>query len=319
MPATGAGKNDLTIYAGDVKVALFGGAGGVGASVAFNIALGGGGHEVVIVDNRPEMVTSHVMDLQQVLEQGAPGSVREGDEADLRDSDVVVLCASFAEGLVDSRLLFLERNAEIVRAAAKALGTGWGGVVLMVTNPVDPLVTLFQRVTGFDRRRVVGYTLNDSLRLRTGIALALGLEPGRVDAWVIGEHGDSSVPLFTRVSVDGEPVELSDAQRAAATGFTQGWFAKHKALDSGRSSTWTSGLGSARMVNAITGGAGERFPASIVLQGEYGIEGVSVSVPVTLGRAGVEEIHEWDISRHELAALHAAAEQVREAAARLDG
>jgi malate dehydrogenase len=299
-----------------VKVVLFGGAGGVGASTAFNIALGAGGHNVVIVDSRPEMVVSHVMDLQQVLEQGASGSVREGDESDLRDADVLVVCASFAEGPSDSRLLFLERNAAIVRSAAEALGEGWEGVVLMVTNPVDPLVTLFQRLTGLDRRRVVGYTLNDSLRLRTGIALALGIEPGRVDAWVIGEHGDSSVPLFTRVAVDGEPVELSDAQRSAATNFTQGWFAKHKALDSGRSSTWTSGLGTARMVRAI-GGGGARFPASIVLEGEYGIDGVSVSVPITLGRHGVEEIHEWDISDEERAALHAAAEAVREAAAGL--
>jgi malate dehydrogenase len=303
-----------------VKVALFGGAGGVGASAAFNLALGGGGHEVVIVDSRPEMVVSHVMDLQQVLEQGASGSVRAGDQADLRDSDIVVVCASFAEGPSDSRLLFLEHNAEIVRSAAEAIGPGWGGVVLMVTNPVDPLVTLFQRVTGLDRRRVVGYTLNDSLRLRTGIALALGIEPGRVDAWVIGEHGDSSVPLFTRVSVDGEPVQLTDDQRAATTEFTQGWFAKHKALDSGRSSTWTSGLGTARMVDAIANGrAGAGFPASIVLDGEYGIEGVSVSVPVTLGRGGVEEIHEWEISDDERAALHAAAEAVRAAAAGLVG
>jgi malate dehydrogenase len=308
----------LTIYAGRVKVALFGGAGGVGASTAFNLALGGGGHEVVIVDSRPEMVVSHVMDLQQVLEQGASGSVREGERADLGDSDIVVICASFAEGLVDSRLLFLERNAEIVRGAAEAIGPDWDGVVLMVTNPVDPLVTMFQHLTGFDRHRVVGYTLNDSLRLRTGIALALGVEPGRVDAWVIGEHGDSSVPLFTRVSVDGEPVELSTGQRTAATEFTQGWFAKHKALDSGRSSTWTSGLGAARMVGAIANGRGAHFPASIVLQGEYGIDGVSVSVPVTLGRGGAQEIHEWDLAEDERAALHAAAEAVRQAAADLN-
>jgi malate dehydrogenase len=305
-----AGKNDLTIYAEGVKVALFGGAGGVGGRP--RVTLGGrrGG---------PEMVVSHVMDLQQVLEQGAGGTVREGDESDLRDADVLVICASFAEGLSDSRMLFLERNADIVRGAAGQLGPDWGGVVLMVTNPVDPLVTLFQRITGLDRHRVMGYTLNDSLRLRTGIALALGVEPGRVDAWVVGEHGDSSVPLFTRVSVDGEPVELTAEQRAAATEFTQGWFAKHKALDSGRSSTWTSGLGTARMVGAIAGGgAGAGFPASIVLQGEYGIDGVSVSVPVTLGRRGVEEIHEWELSDEERAALHAAAEAVREAAAGLD-
>jgi malate dehydrogenase len=301
-------------------VALFGGAGGVGASAAFNLLLGPMAHEVVIVDTRPEMVVSHVMDFQQVLEQGGRGSVREGDVCDLHDSDVIVVCASMAEGASDSRLLFLDRNATIVRSAGEALSPDWSGVVVMVTNPVDPLVTLFQRLTGIDRRRVIGYTLNDSLRLRTGIALALGLDPGRVDAWVLGEHGDSSVPLFTRVAVDGEPLALGSEQQLSAAEFTHGWFAKHKALGSGRSSTWTSGLGVARMVAAIgNGGGGERFPASIVLDGEYGVTGVSVTVPVTIGGHGVEEIHEWELSEDERTALRAAADCVREATARLDG
>jgi malate/lactate dehydrogenase len=302
-----------------VKVALFGGAGGVGSSAAFNLLLDPAGHEVVIVDNRSEMVVSHVMDFQQVLEQGASGSVRAGDVDDLRDSDVLVVCASMAEGPSDSRMLFLERNAQIVRGAAEAVGPDWPGVALIVTNPVDPLVTLFQHVTGLDRRRVIGYTLNDTLRLRTGIALALGVDPGAVDAWVVGEHGDSSVPVFTRVHVDGKPVELSADQRASASEFTRGWFAKHKALDSGRSSTWTSGLGTARMVAALANGGGERFPASVVLDGEYGIVGVSVGVPVTIGRSGVEEILEWDLSDAERRALEAAAECVRAAAGRLNG
>ena len=302
-----------------MKVALFGGAGGVGSSAAFNLLLAPGGHDVVIVDNRPEMVVSHVMDFQQVLEQGGTGSVRAGELDDLAGSDVVVVCASMAEGRSDSRLLFLERNADIVRSAAQALGSDWPGVVLIVTNPVDPLVTLFQQLTGLDRRRVIGYTLNDTLRLRTGIALALGLDAGRVDAWVVGEHGDWSVPVFTRVLVDGEPTKLSAAQQAAAAEFTRGWFPKHKALDSGRSSTWTSGLGTARMVGAIGNGGGQRFPASIVLEGEYGIEGVSVSVPVTVGRGGVQEIHQWELSGTERDALRSAAEGVRAAAARLNG
>jgi len=302
-----------------VKVALFGGAGGVGSSAAFNLLLAPGGHEVVIVDSRREMVVSHVMDFQQVLEQGGTGSVRAGDLDDLRDADVVVICASMAEGPSDSRMLFLEANAEIVRSAGRALGSNWPGVVLVVTNPVDPLVTLLYELTGLDRRRVIGYTLNDTLRLRTGIALALGLDPGRVDAWVVGEHGDSSVPVFTRVLVDDEPIALTAEQQAAAAEFTRGWFATHKALDSGRSSTWTSGLGTARMVGALADGGGQRFPASVVLEGEYGIDGVSVTVPVTIGRGGVEEVLEWELSDAERDALHSAADGVRAAAAGLNG
>jgi malate/lactate dehydrogenase len=90
------------------------------------------------------------------------------------------------------------------------------------------------------------------------------------------------------------------------------WYVRHVALDSGRTSTWTTGLGVARMVAAIAYGKGELYPASIVLAGEYGIESVSLSVPVSLGRRGADEIHEWEIAPKEHAALHEAAARVRE-------
>jgi malate dehydrogenase len=187
-------------------------------------------------------------------------------------------------------------------------------VMLVVTNPVDPLVTRLQQRTGIDRRRILGYTLNDSLRLRTGLARALGVAPGRVEAWVLGEHGDTSVPLFGRVSLDGEPVTPTPAQAAAAEEYLRTWYVRHVALDSGRSSTWTSGLGVARMVAALDG-AGELWPASVVLDGEYGIEGVAVTVPVTIGRGGAARIHTWELGADELAALRASAEFVRAAIA----
>ena len=92
----------------------------------------------------------------------------------------------------------------------------------------------------------------------------------------------------------------------------------HVALDSGRSSTWTSGLGVARMVSALDG-EGELWPASVVLHGEYGIHGVAVTVPVTIGRGGAEQIHEWDLEPGELEALRASAEFVRAAVASVEG
>jgi malate dehydrogenase len=184
----------------------------------------------------------------------------------------------------------------------------------MVTNPVDPLVTVFQQETGIERTRVLGYTLNDSLRLRTGIGNALGIHPGRVEAWAIGEHGDCVVPLFSRVTIDGEPAEMSPQVREQALDFMRGWYRTHVALDSGRSSTWTSGLGITRMVLGIVEDRGELMPASLVLDGEYGTEGVSLSVPVTLGRDGAGAVHDWQLAPDEEAGMRAAADAVRSAA-----
>ena len=108
-------------------------------------------------------------------------------------------------------------------------------------------------------------------------------------------------------------------RRSAVREFVEGWYVRHVALDSGRSSTWTSGLGIARMVQAcVDPGESALWPASVMLSGEYGIEAISLSVPVTLGGGGVRRIVEWPLSGTEHEGLLAAAAFVREAADGLD-
>jgi malate dehydrogenase len=296
---------------------IVGGGGGVGASAAFNLLIGAGEFDVVITDRRPGMALSHVLDLEQVLEQGARGTVREGSDDDVPQADILVVTASLPLTVNDSRMVYLEGNARIVTSVVELLPEDWPGVLLLVTNPVDPLCTLVQRRTGLDRNRVLGYTINDSLRLRTGIGRVLGVAPGRVTAWSIGEHGPLTVHLWDRVQLDGAPVTLDRAQREQVEDFVGNWYVRHVALDSGRSSTWTSGLGVARMVSAIANGQAGIWPASLVLAGEYGISGVSLSVPVSLGRGGAEGIHEWELSAEQAVGLRRAADYVRDAVSAL--
>jgi malate/lactate dehydrogenase len=302
------------------RVVIAGAGGGVGASVAFNLLVSPQECEVVMLDSRPQMVLSHLWDMEQVLEQSGSGAIRQGTEGDVPAADVVVITASAPLTVNESRMVYLAANAAILAPIVDLLPSGWGGVLIVVTNPVDPLDTWLARRTGLDRRRLLGYTLNDSLRLRTGVGKALGLAPGRVEAWTVGEHGDLAVPLLDRVRLDGEPVALSDAQRTEVLEYIGGWYVRHVALDSGRSSTWTSGVGVSRMVAACVGssGSGELWPASVMLEGEYGIDGVSLSVPVTLGAEGVSEIHEWSLSADQNRALREGAEFVRRAAAELN-
>jgi malate/lactate dehydrogenase len=214
-------------------------------------------------------------------------------------------------------MVYLADNAAIVAALLDQLPEDWGGILILVTNPVDPLGTWALARSGIARERLLGYTLNDSLRLRTAIAAELDVAPGRVKAWVLGEHGDGSVALFERVRVDGEPVALDAAARERAIDYLRTWYTRHVALDSGRSSTWTSGRGVARMVEAIRSDSGELWPASVVLGGEYGIEGAALGVPVRLGRGGATEVVEWDLEPDELTALREGAETVRAAAAEI--
>jgi malate/lactate dehydrogenase len=295
-----------------VKVVIVGGGGGTGSSTAFNLLLQQQAVEVVMLDAREAMVTSHVMDFEQVLELAPGATVRAGDADDVATADVLVVTAAAPLTVNTSRLVYLEDNARILESIARLIPPSWAGVAVIVTNPVDALVTWFQRRTGLDRRRVVGYTINDSLRLRTGLARELGLPAGAVEAWAIGEHGDAFVPLLDRVTVGGSPRVPTEAEAAAALGFVRTWYVRHVALDSGRSSTWTTGLGVSRMVRAILDGDGGMWPASVVLDGEYGLRSVAVSVPVLLGRGGAESIVELELTADQREALHAAAALVRD-------
>lgn len=295
-----------------MKIAIIGAAGGIGSSVAYSLALNGAGDELVLVDRRADAVATHVWDLEQLRTRVRPFQVRAGSVADAVDADVVVLSAAAPPRKDSPRIEYLAENLAIARETGETLAAApaWAGVLIVASNPVDPLVTELQRITGVDRHRVLGYTINDSLRLRYGIAEALGVEPHRVSAWVLGEHGDNCVPLFDRVTVDGTPVELDEAQRHAARDYLLGWYPRWVALGVPRTSTWTSGHGIASMVRAIATDSGEVWPSSVVLAGEYGITGTAVGVPVRLGRSGAGEVLEWSLGERTQQAMRESASYV---------
>jgi malate/lactate dehydrogenase len=269
-------------------VAIAGGAGGVGSSLAYSLLLRSEPFDVIVLDRRPNKVASHVMDLELV----AGGHVIAGGWDDVASADVLVICAATALTANTSRDVYLEENARIVDAVAERLD-GFAGAVVMVSNPVDPLTARLARTLG-DRMRVLGYTFNDTLRVRAAL-------PGHRDVWVLGEHGPGAVPIFSRVTPPPTPEE-----QAAATDFMRGWYRRHVALDPNRSSTWTSGAGLARLLAAMAAGDGEQWVASVLLDGEYGLRDVATGVPVTLDRTGVAAIQEWELAADELRQLTAA-------------
>jgi malate/lactate dehydrogenase len=299
------------------RIAIVGGGGGVGSSLAFNLLLREEAYDIGLVDGHSGVAHSHEMDLQQVIAAGASGSIAVVAADAIADADLVVVTAAAPLTENRSRIVYLHDNARILDSVTAALKPA--ATVVVVTNPVDPLCTWLQRERGLDRRRVIGYTINDSLRLRTAVGDVLGVDSRAVEAWVIGEHGDACVPLLERIRVGGEPVALSAPQRAAAVEFVRTWYIRHVALDSSRSSTWTSGHMLARMVAAVLAPPADAvWAASVVLAGEYGIDGVALTVPVTLGGGRVTRIHEWPLTDDEHAGLQAGAQVVRDALGAVD-
>lgn len=297
------------------KIVLIGGAGGIGASVAFNLLRTQTPYDIVIVDNRPNMITSHVMDLNDALSLGGARSVRGGEVSEALDADIVVVSAGVPLRLNTSRDVFLHDNASLLAGIIDPLvAGGWAGVFLLMTNPVDPLLTWISRRTGWSRNRLLGYSLNDTQRFRTGIAQALGVAAQTVTGVVVGEHGAGQVPVWTSVRVNGKPVTLTPTQRDVVLDYIDNWYIRHVALDSARTSTWSSGLGGALMVEALTHGTDDPFPASVILEGEYGVTGVSSSTPCILGPTGLVRVLEEPLDDAELATFAAVAAKISELA-----
>lgn len=298
-----------------MRVAIVGGAGGVGASVAFNLLRTSTPYEILVIDTKPHMITSHVMDLQDALSLGGAKSVRGAELEEAATADIVVCSAAVPLTLNTSRDVYLSGNAEIVASVVDPLvAAGWNGVFVLMTNPVDPLLTWVAKRTGWAREKVLGYTLNDTQRFRTGIAQALAVAPQRVSCWVVGEHGAGQVPLFDSITVDGDHVELTVSQCEHVLDYIDNWYVRHVALDSGRTSTWSSGLGGALMVEAITHSSPKLFPASLIQNGEYGVSGMSLSVPVHLSPEGVTRVEVLDLSEQEREAFAAAGQKITELA-----
>jgi malate dehydrogenase len=174
-------------------------------------------------------------------------------------------------------------------------------IVIAATNPVCPLNYGIYLSTGFDRKRIIGYSYNDSIRFRMFTARALGLKSSRVEATVVGEHGGSQVLLFSSVRVNGKPFRVNNDIKREVQGLADNTLSVIEAQRklTGRTQSWTTSMGLTAICRAIGKNSHKMIPCSLVLNGEYGYRGVSISVPAVISRRGVEEIQEWELEPEE--------------------
>ncbi|WP_449279409.1 lactate/malate family dehydrogenase [Leucobacter sp. GX0328] len=239
------------------SIAVIGAAGTVGSSVAAQLALGGIGERIHLIDVRQNIVVSHVIDLTDAL--GVLGRDRPQLLAGPPDDgtvDLVVVAASRPEIPGGDRREFLAANAGLLETLAPLVErlAGATGLVLLLSNPVDILAGHLVRRSALRTDQVVGYALNDSARFRAAAARVLGVGASRVGGHVFGEHGDGQVPMFSSLTVDGAPVDLDRGQRETVSVDVFGWFRRWSALESGRSSGWATGVGVRRMVELLATG-----------------------------------------------------------------
>jgi malate dehydrogenase len=293
------------------------GAGNVGATAAQYIVekeLG----DVVLVDVIEGIPQGKALDLAQAGPVHGYDSALSGANGydDTADSDIVVITAGMARkpGMTRDDLLF--KNAEIVGSVVEQVARrSPHSILLLVTNPLDAMVQLAWKKSGFPAERVVGMAgVLDSARFRTFIARELNVSVENVTAFVLGGHGDTMVPLPRYSTVAGIPITdllPKETIDALVTRTANGGAEIVNYLKSG-SAYYAPGAAAVEMVEAILKDKKKILPCAAYLNGQYGVRGLYVGVPVKLGRGGVEQIIEIALRPDEQAAFDKSAAAVRE-------
>jgi malate dehydrogenase len=297
------------------------GAGKVGSSAAFNI-LGRSISDVVLVDIAQTTAFGEALDLMQA----APAIEFDGkvigtcDLKEMSDSDLVIITAGYPRQLGMTRLDLAERNSVIVRSLVKEIVRYAPKCrIMMVTNPVDIMTMVAYRESDFERNRVFGMgNILDTLRFRSYISLALEVSREDVRALVIGEHGDSMVPLVHYASVSGIPITelLTEEKIAEIVDRTRCSGAQVIKFKGG--TVYAPAVVIAIMAEAVLNDRKRVMGVSVPLEGEYGFSGISIGVPCVLGANGIERILELKLDSRTAEEFARSAAIMREALEKLD-
>lgn len=304
------------------KLAMIG-AGMIGGTLAHLAALKRLG-DVVLFDVVEGMPQGKALDLLEAgpIEGYDSRIVGTNDYKDIEGADVAIVTAGIARKPGMSRDDLLATNAKIVSdVGANLKRYAPNAFVIVITNPLDAMVTLMKRVTGFPKQRVVGQAgVLDSSRYRTFVAMELGVSVDSVTALVLGGHGDDMVPVRSYCQVGGVPVAklISEERLAAIEERTRKAGGEVVALLKTGSAFYSPASAAIRMAEAFLRDKQEILPCAALLEGEYGEKDVYAGVPVRIGGGGIEAVVEIELSAAEKKDFAASVSHVRELVEAMD-
>ncbi|MEM6664725.1 MAG: malate dehydrogenase [Pseudomonadota bacterium] len=298
------------------KLAIVG-AGGVGGNIAHLAANADLSAEIALIDVIPGLAEATALDLMHAagITRSAAHVTGSTSLGAVEEADVVVVTAGRPRTPGMSRSDLVGVNARVIRAAAEAIKTrAPHAIVIVVTNPLDEMTTEMLRATGFPRERVIGMagTL-DSARFRLSLAKAADVDPADVQAITLGSHGDEMAPIASQSSIKGRALEAfldADAIAACVKDAVTGG-GQVVALKKTGSATLAPAHATVELIDHIRGARAGWVPASVMLTGEYGIDGVVLGVPCHLGASGLLSVEELRLTDEERASLNSAAEAIR--------
>ncbi|WP_424948760.1 L-lactate dehydrogenase, partial [Dermatophilus congolensis] len=287
------------------------GTGAVGMAYAYAVVNQGICEDLVLIDLNETKSRADVLDLNHGEAWApAPVHVTFGDYSACKDAAMVVICAGAAQKPGQTRLDLIDTNLKIYSSVvSQVMASGFDGIFLVATNPVDILTFATYRFSGLPREQVLGSgTTLDTARLRFHLGRHFEVSTANVHATIIGEHGDSELPVWSSASVAGrslsrqfknDPQLKSDLDEI----FERTRKSAYEIIDAKGSTSYGIGMSLARVTRAILKNEKATMPVSAILDGEYGQEGVAIGVPAILSRGGVKHIVELDLDEEERAAF----------------
>lgn len=292
------------------------GTGNVGVAAAYALFIQGISSELVLIDMNERRAEGEAMDLMHGQALVGSVNVRAGTYADLEDAQLVVVSAGASQKSPDeSRLDLLNRNADVFKSIIGELDThAPGAVIVIATNPVDILTYVSQELSSRPSGRIIGTgTLLDTARFRALLGQYYSVDPRSVHAYVLGEHGDSEVPIWSNANVGGLPIldntvlDRPFDRSAMDHLFEQVRRAAYQIIERKGYTNTAIGVVIARIVRAVLGDERAVLPVSVRLNGEYGISHVCLSIPAVVSFRGVESFVLPELSENELEGMRASA------------
>lgn len=297
------------------------GVGFVGATCAYTLAVSGLFSEMVLVDMNRKKAESEAADINHGVSFAKPCYVRAGDYADLSGCGLIIIAAGANQKPGETRTELLGRNRVILSSIiGQVMQVDRDAVLLIVSNPVDVLACMAHKLSGLPAGRVIGSgTVLDTARLKYLLGQRLGVDARNVHAFIIGEHGDSELAVWSSANISG--VDLDDYCRI--TGITEPSTVLRQIYENVRDAAYSIiegkgatyyGIGMAvrRIAEAIVRDEHSVLPVSSMISGHYGVEGICLGVPSIVGRGGVEAVLDIPLSDEELARLQSSARKMKE-------
>ena len=296
------------------------GDGAVGSSYAFALVAQNIAQEIGIIDINRAKAHGDAMDLSHALAFTSPKKIYAADYSDAHDADIVVITAGAAQKPGETRLDLVHKNLKINRAVVKEIvASGFNGIFLVASNPVDILTYSTWKFSGFPKEKVIGSgTSLDSARFRQALSDLLEVDARNVHAYILGEHGDSEFPVWSHANVAGLPIydwvmahpEIDE--EAMVNLFFSVRDAAYDIIEKKGATFYGIAVSLARITQAILDNENAVLPLSVYVNGEYGLDDIYIGSPAIINAQGIKQVIEIPLTDGEQDRMTASASQLKE-------